>query len=119
MPEYPELAVTQYQVAKLLRQAFRNVATVGFAINEFTNDVDFAALLKNTAQIPSVINQSQIERNEGDSSDDHIPKINSLPGLGGSVDKGQATVGSLNTTFEELIRLPGPSGLRNKQTSHT
>nr|CAH7743140.1 unnamed protein product [Callosobruchus chinensis] len=124
MREYPGLAVTQHQVAKLLGEAFGKAATVGFAMNGFAkcgiwpvdrhvfNDVDFAAsdaLLKNAAQLLPEVDENQNEQAENDSSDDDIP-LSRIISKDGHLNK--------NTSFEEMNCLPRPGGSVDKRQEH-
>nr|CAH7758059.1 unnamed protein product [Callosobruchus chinensis] len=124
MREYPGLAVTQHQVAKLFGEAFGKAATVGFAMNGFAkcgiwpvdrhvfNDVDFAAsdaLLKNAAQLLPEVDENQNEQAENDSSDDDIP-LSRIISKDGHLNK--------NTSFEEMNCLPRPGGSVDKRQEH-
>nr|CAH7731311.1 unnamed protein product [Callosobruchus chinensis] len=124
MREYPGLAVTQHQVAKLLGEAFGKAAPVGFAMNEFSkcgiwpvvrhvfNDVDFAAsdaLLKNAAQLLPEVDENQNEQAENDSSADDIP-LSRIISKDGHLNK--------NTSFEEMNCLPRPGGSVDKRQEH-
>lgn len=117
MREHPGLAVTQYQVAKLLGEPYGKAATTGFAINGFSkcgiwpvnrdvfSDVDFAgsdALLEENlvpTQPPELSDHS--EQTQNDSSDEDIP-------LSKLILKRPQTP-PLNTPFKAIVSGPSQS----------